>query len=73
MDEKEVTTCPACRGEMQSLGQIPLRVGGSGGGWHLIFGNLADVAETVLAFDVYRCQGCGRLEFYDHDFSLPSR
>jgi hypothetical protein len=58
---------------MQSLGQIPIRVGGSSGGWHLLLGEWADLREGVLPLDVYRCSQCKRVEFFDTDLSLPER
>ena len=70
---KPVPTCPACRGQLQRLGQVPVRVGGSSGGWSLLLGDWADMSEQVWPLDVYRCGTCGRLEFYDHDLSLPAR
>ena len=42
---------------------------GTSGGWHLLFGEWADVTEGVRPLDTYRCPQCGRLEFYDHDFT----
>jgi hypothetical protein len=65
--------CPFCHVSLQSLGQVPVRTGGTGGGWHLLFGEWADMGETILALDLYRCPQCSRLEFYDHDFSLPNK
>ncbi|MGV3710483.1 MAG: nucleotide-binding protein [Gemmatimonas sp.] len=65
-------TCSACKTELQSLGQIPLRVGGTSGGWHMLFGDLAEMGESVLALDVYRCPRCKRVEFFDLDESLPA-
>lgn len=65
--------CRSCKVEMRSLGQVPLRVGGASGGWHLIFGELADAAESVWPLDVYRCDSCKRVEFFDLDLSLPGR
>ena len=64
-------TCPVCKEEMRSLGQMPVRVGGTSGGWHLLFGEWADAGEGVLPLDVYRCGSCKRVEFYDLDLSLP--
>jgi hypothetical protein len=55
------------------LGQLPIRVGGANPGWHFFLGELADLGEKVNPLDLYRCEKCGRLEFYDHDFSLPDR
>lgn len=58
---------------MDSLGQIPVRVGGTSGGWHLLFGEWADFSEGTIALDVYRCPRCTRVEFFDLDQSIPSR
>jgi hypothetical protein len=65
--------CPICSKELRSLGQLPVRVGGMSGGWHFFLGDIADVQESVAPLDMYRCELCGRLEFYDHDFSLPAK
>jgi hypothetical protein len=64
--------CATCKISMESLGQIPIRVGGTEGTWHLLLGNLADVDEEVLPLDVYRCSKCKRVEFFDLDLSLPT-
>ena len=66
-------TCPHCKVELRSLGQLPIRVGGTTPGWHFFLGELADLGESIRPLDLYRCEKCGRLEFYDHDFSLPER
>jgi hypothetical protein len=58
---------------MQSLGAIPIRVGGTSGGWHLVFGELADLGEKTLTLDVFRCNQCRRVDLYDLDLSLPER
>lgn len=65
--------CNSCQENLRSLGQIGLRTGGTDGGWGLFVGDWADIGEKVLYFDLYRCESCGRLEFFDNDFSLPSR
>jgi hypothetical protein len=66
-------SCVDCQVSLQSIGQLPVRVGGTSGGWHLLFGDWAEVSEGIRPLDAYRCPQCGRLEFYDHDFSLPER
>jgi hypothetical protein len=71
MNNQTFPPCPVCRTPLRPLGQIPVRTGGTSGGWHLLFGEWADVGEGVMPLDVYRCPQCSRLEFYDHDFSLP--
>ena len=37
--------CIACKSSMQSLGQVPIRVGSLSGGWYLLLGNLAGASE----------------------------
>ena len=71
MTDRTSPLCPLCRVQLEPLGQIPVRTGGTSGGWHLLFGEWADAGEGVMPLDVYRCPQCSRLEFYDHDFSLP--
>jgi len=73
MDHYETPSCPNCKVGLRPLGQLPVRVGGANPGWHFFLGELADLGETVKPLDLYRCEKCGRLEFYDHDFSLPNR
>lgn len=65
--------CSVCKTQMQSLGQIPIRTGGTSGGWHLLLGEWADATERVFPLDVYRCGRCKRVEFFDLDLSLPER
>lgn len=65
--------CGVCKMEMESLGQIPIRVGGTSGGWHLLLGDWADLSEGVIPLDVFRCANCKRIEFFDLDLSLPAR
>jgi hypothetical protein len=71
MENRVTPQCPLCRVELDSLGQVPVRTGGTSGGWHLIFGAWADAGEDILLLDAYRCPQCSRLEFYDQNFSLP--
>lgn len=56
---------------MASLGQLPIRAGGTSGAWHLLLGEWADMTERVFPLDVFRCQHCKRVEFFDLDLSLP--
>ena len=65
--------CSVSNRTMQPLGQIPIRVGGTSGGWHLLLGEWADTNEGILPLDVYRCARCKQVEFFDHDESLPAR
>ena len=65
--------CYVCHSPMQSLGQLPIRTGGTSGGWHLLLGEWADMTEGVLPLDVFRCPQCRRIEFFDLDLSLPEQ
>ena len=53
----------ACRGRMQSIGVERFRVGGTSGGWKLLFGEWAELGEDVLPFEVLACTTCRRAEF----------
>ena len=64
--------CPLCHIEIKSLGQVPVRTGGTTGACHFLFGGWADLGEGIILLDAYCCPRCSRLEFYDHDFSLPN-
>ena len=63
--------CQNCKVEMTALGQVPVRVGGTSGGWQFLFGSLAEADEKVWPLDAYRCDSCKRVEFFDLDLSLP--
>ena len=73
MAEPAPFVCFVCKNQMLSLGAIPIRVGGTSGGWHLLFGEWADVGEKTLSIDMYRCDHCRRVDMYDLDLSLPHR
>jgi len=62
-----------CKTPMQSIGAVPVRVGGTSGGWHLLFGELADLGEKTITLDMFRCNQCRRVDMYDLDLSLPDR
>jgi hypothetical protein len=70
-NERVEIECSVCKSPMHSLGQIPIRVGGTSGGWLLFMGQLAELDEDVFPLDTYRCPQCKRVEFFDHDESLP--
>ena len=65
--------CNTCKKLLNSMGQIGLRTGGMSGTASFLFGNWADINEKVIYFDIYRCDNCGRLEFFDLDKSLPRK
>ena len=47
---------------MVFLGSDRLRIGGTSGEWHLLFGELADVLEGVVDLDFLACRQCRRVE-----------
>ncbi|MGZ4105402.1 MAG: hypothetical protein ACXVQY_02545 [Actinomycetota bacterium] len=55
-------TCLGCQGPLSSLGTEAFRVGGTAGGWKLLFGEWAELGEDKLPLDVYACQQCRRVE-----------
>ncbi|TMA01332.1 MAG: hypothetical protein E6J99_03040 [Methanobacteriota archaeon] len=54
--------CIACKGELQSIGTERFRVGGTTGGWKLLFGEWAELGEDMLSFEVLACTACRRVE-----------
>ena len=55
-------TCLRCGAPLHSMGRESFRVGGTGGGWKLLFGELAEVGEEMLPFEVLACSVCRRVE-----------
>jgi hypothetical protein len=57
-----VGACLGCQGPLSSLGREDFRIGGTSGGWKLVFGELAEVGENKVTLDVFACQRCRRIE-----------
>lgn len=55
--------CLWCGTEMQSMGPHEFRVGGTSGGWKLLFGEWAELGEGMLNFEVLACPACHRVDF----------
>jgi hypothetical protein len=55
--------CLRCGGPLTSMGVEDFRVGGTSGGWKLIFGEWAELGEGMLKFEVRACQTCGEVAF----------
>jgi hypothetical protein len=62
--------CYICKGELEFLGQVPIRTKGTGAVAKLFFGQLAEISEEMLPIDFFRCKLCGHLEMFDLDFSI---
>jgi hypothetical protein len=54
--------CLRCGAELGSLGVEEFRVGGTSGGWKLLFGELAELGEGMLKLEVRACPSCGQVE-----------
>jgi len=57
-----VGSCLGCQGPLSSLGREAFRVGGTSGGWKLLFGEWAELGEDKVPLDVFACQRCRRVE-----------
>jgi hypothetical protein len=55
-------TCLRCGGILSSIGRESIRVGGTSGGWKLLFGEWAELGEGMLDLDVWACGRCRRVE-----------
>jgi hypothetical protein len=44
------------------MGVEEFRVGGSTGGWKMLFGELAELGEGMLSFEVLACTSCRQVE-----------
>jgi hypothetical protein len=49
---------------MQDLGGRRFRVGGTGGGWKLLFGEWAELGEDLIELQLHVCPACRKDEFY---------
>ena len=54
--------CLRCHAAIESLGVEQFRVGGTSGGWKLVFGEFAELGEGMLSFEVLACSTCGHVE-----------
>lgn len=47
---------------MVLLGTERMRIGGTSGGWHLLFGEWADALEGIVELEFSACRTCRRVE-----------
>jgi hypothetical protein len=55
---RDRNSCLRCRAELDSLGIEEFRVGGTTGGWKLLFGEWAELGEGKLKLEVRACTTC---------------
>jgi len=54
--------CLRCGRPLWSLGVGDFRMGGTGGGWKLLFGEFAELGEEMVSFEILACRSCRRVE-----------
>lgn len=54
--------CLRCGGPIHSMGVEEFRVGGTTGGWKLLFGEWAEFGEGFLKLEMLACASCGKVE-----------
>ncbi|HEY5487783.1 MAG TPA: hypothetical protein VIK06_09060 [Candidatus Limnocylindrales bacterium] len=54
--------CLRCGAELSAIGLEKFRVGGTSGGWKMLFGELAELGEGMLDLEVFACPACRKVE-----------
>ncbi len=54
--------CLRCGEALEPVGIETFRVGGTSGGWGLVFGQLAELDEGTLDLEVFACRACRKVE-----------
>ena len=54
--------CLRCGAQLKSIGVEQFRVGGSSGGWKMVFGEWAELGEELLSLEVLACPQCRKVE-----------
>ena len=55
-------TCMRCNAPLHAMGVERFRVGGTSGGWKMLFGEWAELGEEMNGFEVLACKGCRKIE-----------
>jgi hypothetical protein len=61
--ETEARRC-TCGTAMEFAEKANFRVGGTSGGWKLLFGEWAELGESMIPLNIYVCPQCGRIQLY---------
>ncbi len=56
--------CVSCGQYAQLIYTAKFRIGGTSGGWKLLFGEWAELGESMIPMDVFVCPNCGKIELY---------
>ena len=66
----EVKNCSHCGVEMEDYKVHRFRIGGKGGEWAFIVGDIAEIEEEPLAIHVYICPRCGKMELFANEQTM---
>ena len=58
----DTDACLRCGGPLESMGREQFRVGGTSGGWKLLFGEWAELGEGMIELDIWACGRCHKVE-----------
>jgi len=61
-DSPNYGQCLRCGTLLQPIGTEKFRLGGTGGGMKLLFGELAELGEGMLELEVFACSYCRKVE-----------
>lgn len=54
--------CLRCGQTLEVMGVESFRLGGTTGGWKLLFGELAELGEGMFKLEVFACPNCRKIE-----------
>jgi hypothetical protein len=54
--------CLRCGTAVEAVGIESFRVGGTSGGWKIFFGELAELGEDMIDFEIFACPNCRKVE-----------
>ncbi len=63
MSENAVKNC-TCGAVVEFAEKASFRVGGTSGPWKLLFGEWAELGESMIPLNIYVCPKCGRIELF---------
>jgi hypothetical protein len=63
MSENAVKNC-MCGAAMEFAEKASFRVGGTSGAWKLLFGEWAELGESMIPLNIYVCPQCGKIELF---------
>jgi hypothetical protein len=59
-----IRKCTFCGQNAQYIYTANFRIGGTSGGMKLLFGEWAELGETMIPIYVFVCPNCGKIELY---------